>query len=58
MGFKGPPGGSILKKVDFQDVANWGSLQHLVGTLNLCLEKPDTMQKDLVQSEHPVLRKQ
>ena len=24
-----------------------------MGTLNLCLEKTDAMQKDLVQSEHP-----
>ena len=28
-----------------------------MGTLNLCLKEPDTLQKDSVQSKHPVLRK-
>ena len=47
---RAPQGRSNLKKVDFQDV---------VGSLNLCLEKPGTMQKDIAiaTSEHPSLRK-
>ena len=28
-----------------------------VGTLNLCLKTPGTMQKKSAQSDHPVLRK-
>ena len=28
-----------------------------VGTLNLCLKVPDTMEKELAKSDHPVLRK-
>ena len=30
---------------------------YVVGTLNLCLETPGTMQKKLGQSDHPVARK-
>ena len=41
--FGGPPKGVNLKKS--------------VGSLNLCLKKPDSLQKEPVQSEHPALRK-
>ena len=28
-----------------------------VGTLNLCLEVPDTVEKELAKSDHPMVRK-
>ena len=34
-----------------------GAGKSLVGTLNLCLEMPETMQKESAQSDHPTERK-
>ena len=47
-----PQRGSTSKKVEFQH-----SLNNMLCSLNLCLKKHDSMQKELVQSDHPALRK-
>ena len=51
--FEGPPKGGQTPKIE---ISKFSKLYD-VGTLNLCLKTPGTMQKESAQSDHPILRK-
>ena len=51
--FRGPPRGVNPKKNGISKFLEY----YVVGSLNLCLKKPDSLQKESAQSDHPAKRK-